>query len=137
MIGEGMPIPAVAESFGVTRQAFYMRRSRDAVFDLAVMRAEASAHLKMWRALLQAIEDGSKTWVGYATILQRKFGFLSPVDEAKARQLNASAADQIEQQKKLRAFVESVQNAEEGDPGAVLPDDMRPGDDEEDGGGEE
>lgn len=122
LIAEGVPIPAASGRFGVSKQAVYMRRSRDPDFDIQVMIAEAKAHEHFWGKLIDALENQSKTWQGWACILQRRFGFVDAVDEAKVRSLNATAADEQDRQRKIRMFVESAKYEVEGNP------DAKPGD---------
>ena len=123
LIAEGVPIPAAAKSVNVSKQAVYMRRGRDPEWDIAVERAEAKAFVKAWRELKAAVDKGSKTWQGFAWILERRFRILHPLHEAKIAHAMASVEDIEARRKNLRSFVESVRSAEEGDPDAVLPDD--------------
>lgn len=122
-VAEGDPVPAVAESFGITRQAFYMRRGRDPEFDRAAMQAEAMAFLKTWRELGDAIRAGSKVWQAIAWKLERVHKVLNPVDEAKIKAIGANYASEQERQKKLRAFIEKARAEAEGDPEAKASDD--------------
>jgi transposase-like protein len=69
---EGQRLAAVARRFGVTRQALYQRTYRDEQFAMAIDAAEAENEMRVVRSLRAAVEEGSKTWTGWAWMLERR-----------------------------------------------------------------
>lgn len=120
MVAEGHRLATVAKRFKVTRQAFYMRRSRSAGepdgFAARIAEAEASAEMGFLMNLIEA-EMG---WQRFAWILERRFGWLSAVDRAKVDALRKGEDESQSRARALRGFMEQAIAAAEGDEAAPL-----------------
>ena len=123
MLRRGDPIHVAAGHFGLTKKDFDELRRADDGVDCEALKAQSDGESMIRRNMVTAIEEGKKTWQGWAMFLRNDFGFIDAIDTAKARSLNAKSADTLDQQKSLRAFVEAARHESEGNPEAKASDD--------------